>query len=168
MSSFRTHRFQASLNIVLVIVVLVQAWMLYGRNSGDDIDRDARAATDSAAAIADRARKDDPPAGQQPDPLAIAVMDRLQRIDARLAALEAGTRPQVASPVAAPLQGPIEPRVAAEADRRLAALLPDRDIDHQDWVRWQTALAALPAEEQFALSAALSRGLNENRLRLRF
>ncbi|MFZ5638424.1 MAG: hypothetical protein ACOY82_17745 [Pseudomonadota bacterium] len=153
-----------SLNVVLLVVVLVQAWMLHRRD-------EAIGAANAAEAVATEVspRTASIPGATDHDPLALAVMDRLQRIDARLAALEAGARPAQAAQREAPaLPERIDPRTFADADRRLAALLPDREIDQQDWVRWQTALSALSAEERFALSAALSRALNENRLRLRF
>jgi hypothetical protein len=149
------------LNVVLSVVVLAQAWMLYRHDAPDTrVDPDAlptasaHARTPSTAGVAGD------------DPLALAVMDRLQRIDARLAALEAGARP--AAPAAAPLPARIDPRTIADADRRLAALLPDRELDQQDWLRWQTTLAGLSETERFAMSAAFSRALNENRIRLRF
>lgn len=151
----------ALLNVALLAVVLVQAWMLHGRDAPTTrVDSDAlptasiHAQTPSTAGIAGD------------DPLALAVMDRLQRIDARLAALEAGARP--AASAAAKLPERIDPGTIADADRRLAALLPDREIDSQDWLRWQTTLAGLSEPERFAMSAAFSRALNENRIRLRF
>lgn len=152
------------LNVVLFAVVLAQAWMLHRRD-----DAIVGAPADETSAIAMSARTAAIPGPDGDEPLALAVMDRLQRIDARLAALEAGARPERTAPSAAPsLPERIDPGTFADADRRLAALLPDRDVDPQDWIRWQTTLASLSDEERFALSAALSRALNENRLRLRF
>lgn len=157
-------RLSTSLNVVLLAVVLAQAWMLHRRD-----DAIVAAAADESTATEMRSRTASIPGPDGEDPLALAVMDRLQRIDARLAALETGARPaHAAQPVPTSPPERIDPSAFAAADRRLAALLPDRDVDQQDWIRWQTALSSLSAEERFALSAALSRALNENRLRLRF
>ncbi len=154
-------RLSTSLNVVLLAVVLAQAWMLYRH----DIPA-AGAAPDMPATASSDARPASPVAAAGQDPLALAVMDRLQRIDARLAALETGARPAATAPT--PLPARIDPRTIPDADRRFASLLPDSDIDQQDWLRWQTALAAMPEAERFAMSAAFSRALNENRIRLRF
>jgi hypothetical protein len=156
-------RFQTSLNLVLLTVVLVQAWLLHGR----DAARDPRDDLDDRAPAAASAGESTMPDGLQDDPLAMAVMDRLQRIDARLAALEPAHGP--ASGDASPSPGTtLDPRTFPEADRRLAALLPDQDLDAGDWVRWQSALAALPPAEQHAVSAAFARAVNADRIRLRF
>lgn len=149
------------LNVALLAVVLAQAWMLHRRdpsNAGTDSRASAAASPEAFAGSSVAA------AGQ--DPLALAVMDRLQRIDARLAALEAGARPAARAPATLPAR--IDPGTIPDADRRLVALLPDSDVDHEDWLRWQNSLAGMPEAERFAMSAAFSRALNENRIRLRF
>jgi hypothetical protein len=149
------------LNVVLFAVVLAQAWMLHLHDASN-----AAVASDALATASPDARISSAVAARGEDPLALAVMDRLERIDARLAALEAGARPAASAP--APLPGRIDPGTIPDADRRFAALLPDSDVDHQDWLGWQTTLAGMPEAERFAMSAAFSRALNENRIRLRF
>lgn len=150
-----------SLNVVLSVVVLAQAWMLHRHDASIAVGVSDAIATASPDATASATI-----AAPGEDPLALAVMDRLQRIDARLAALEAAARP--AATASTPVPARIDPRTIADADRRLAALLPDTEIDQQDWLRWQTTLAGLSEAERFAMSAAFSRALNENRIRLRF
>lgn len=148
--------------VVLSVVVLAQAWALHGRGAPAASAPDAPSA--HASRLPDAVRADAP---ADPDPLAMAVMARLERIDARLAALEAGrSAPQPAAALS-PSRDRIDPRTIADADRRLARLLPDRDIDRDAWTRWQTTLASLPDEERFALSAAFARAVNEDRIRLR-
>lgn len=149
------------LNAALLAVVLAQAWMLHGRDAPT-----ARADSDALPTASAYAKAPSTAGVAGDGPLALAVMDRLERIDARLAALEAGARP--AAPAAAALPVRIDPDTIPDADRRLAALLPDREIDQQDWLRWQTTLAGLSEAERFAMSAAFSRAINENRIRLRF
>lgn len=147
--------------VVLSVVVLAQAWRLHGRDASAARIADTPAARDGAFSRALDARAPDA------DPVAIAAMARLERIDARLAALEASrSAPQVA-PVPSPSSDRIDPSSIADADRRFAVRLPERDIDRDAWARWQTTLASLPAEERFAMSAAFARAVNENRIRLR-
>ena len=153
-------RFQTPLNLVLLAVVLVQAWLLHGR----DAPGDPTTGRPPAAASADANAMPDGPPG---DPLAMAVMDRLQRIEARLAVLEPSLGPAGGEASPSPV-ATLDPRSFPEADRRLAALLPDQDLDAGDWVRWQAALAALPPAEQHAVSAAFARAVNADRIRLRF
>lgn len=147
----------ALLNLVLIVVVVAQARMLQERSGAASSERPRSTATDAAADAAVAAHHD--------ERLAAAVLERLGRIDARLAALEtAGPGAPAASP---PPERP-DPGSFAEADRRLAALLPDRDLDADDWVRWQNTLAALPPAERHAVSAAFARAVNQDRIRLRF
>ncbi len=154
------------LNVVLLAVVLVQGWMLHRpgaikAESRSDVALRPVIASGMAPVAADVAT----PGAHGHDPLAMAVMDRLERIEARLAGLESARGFAAAAP-AAPER--LDPRGFAEADRRLDALLPDRDLDAMDWVRWQATLAALPAAEHHAVSAAFSRAVNRNRIRLQF
>lgn len=102
------------------------------------------------------------------DPAMQAVLDRLTAIDARLAALErAGGGTAAAASAKTQIDAP-DPAGFAEADRRLATLLPGRVLGHEDVMRFQATIAALPADQQLALSAAFSRAVNEDRIRLRF
>jgi hypothetical protein len=102
------------------------------------------------------------------DPALQAVLGRLTAIDARLAALErAGGTPAAASPPQAQAEVP-DPAGFADADRRLSTLLPGRVLDHEDVMRVQATIAALPEGQRLALSAAFARAVNEDRIRLRF
>lgn len=158
-------RISTTLYIALIAVVLAQAWMLHARGApaadvkeGRDPDITNAASIEAAAMVG--------PAADE-SPLAMAVMDRLQRIDARLAALEQASRSRFEA-TAASSSAPIDRRTTAEADRRLAALLPVRELDHEGWVRWQASLASMPPDERLALSTAFSRAVNDNRIRLKF
>lgn len=153
-------RFQTLLNVVLLAIVLVQAWWLHGREAVDDPSGDPAAVTTAAGEAAALA-------ALPGDPLAMAVMNRLQRIDARLAALE-HPGASAGAGVPPPATEALDPRTFPQADRRLDAMLPDRDLDARDWAQWQAALAALPPAEQASISAAFARAVNADRIRLRF
>jgi hypothetical protein len=157
-------RLSTACNVVLATVVLAQGWVLFARGDGAiveplsahgaarDVDGTDAASTDASAALA----------------------SQLARIDARLAALERSLPALEAVPAASSQRSPgtssspSDPQRAAAADRRLAAMLVDDDIDHWDMQRFHIAIAGLPPEEQIAMSAAFSRAVNENRVRLRF
>ncbi len=62
---------------------------------------------------------------------------------------------------------PIDPRIAAAADRRVSSMFPDGRFDHADLIRFRAALGELPAEQQAALAAAFSRAVNGDRLQSR-
>lgn len=146
----------ALLNLVLIVVVVAQARMLQERSAAAPSERPRSAALEAADAAV---------AAHHDERLAAAVLERLGRIDARLAALETAGP---GAPAAPPPPERLDPGSFAEADRRLAALLPDRDLDAEDWVRWQSTLAALPPAERHAVSAAFARAVNQDRIRLRF
>lgn len=166
-------RLSIACNVVLATVVLAQGWVLFARGDGTMIEpASARSAALDADAT-DAASTD----------ASAALASQLARIDARLAALErsrpaaeamlpaSGASPQLTSPQAPSSR--IDPQRAAAADRRLAAMLADdgidhRNIDHRDMQRFHIAIAGLPPEEQIAISAAFSRAVNEDRVRLRF
>jgi hypothetical protein len=150
------------LNIVLLVAVAALSWAASRR------DASTADPLVSFAEATDVARETgDPPAAVASDHAQVAaeMLDRLQRIDARLAALEAGERGM--SP-GTPVPTRIDPRMAADADRRVALLFSDREVDEQDWARWQAALSHMPAQEQLALGAAFARAVNRDRLTLRF
>lgn len=92
-----------------------------------------------------------------------AIGRRLDRIDSRLAALE--TTARQADPQALTARAGEPEMPAAEADRLLAGLLPTRDIDQRQLATFHARIAKLPASQQFAVSAALSRAINEQRVR---
>lgn len=156
-------RLSISLNVALLAAVVALAWTAYGRNTPPAVPGESIVDATASGEDTDRPRT------SGDDQVALAVLDRLQRIDARLSALEQGG--QGAHAAAAGGMRPqvrIDPRMAAEADRRVAVLFSDRDVDQQDWMRWQEALSELPPTEQLALGAAFARAVNSDRLKVRF
>jgi hypothetical protein len=162
-------RLSIACNVVLAAVVLAQGWVLFARGDGSMIEP---ASARSAALDADGADAASTDASA-------ALASQLARIDARLAALErsrpaAEAMPPASSASSQPTSSSrIDPQRAAAADRRLAAMLADdgidhRNIDHRDMQRFRIVIAGLPPEEQVAMSAALSRAINDDRARLRF
>jgi len=148
------------LNIVLFVAVLVLSGILQrqGDRTGDD-HAIASSHADQTSAF------DTIPVASDQDALARATLAQLQRIDARLAALEArgGALPPAAQ---APVR--IDPRMAAEAERRVALFFSDREVDREAWARWQATLSDMPPAERLALGAAFAREVNRDRLALRF
>lgn len=149
--------------VVLGSLVLVEGAMLVQRpaaQAGDPvrIDADPRAENAEMAASSDA----------DADPAWQAVLGRLAAIDARLAALErAAGGTAVAAPATTHVDAP-DPAGFADADRRLATLVPGRVLGHEDVMRFQATIAALPVDQQLALSAAFARAVNEDRIRLRY
>jgi hypothetical protein len=149
--------------VVLGSLALVEGAMLMHRPA---VQADAAARTDAASQAGSMvgAASSDAVA----DPALQAVLGRLTAIDARLAALEhAGGRTTVAASAKTQIDAP-DPAGFADADRRLSTLLPGRVLGHEDVARFQMTIAALPADQQLALSAAFARAVNEDRIRLRF
>lgn len=146
------------LNVLLILVVAALAWTLYARTGGGNAAPERMSAGESSGGMAV------PSSGIDAD-AADRLAAQLGRIDARLATLEIAASPRGAI---ARVTQPAPPEMpAAEADRRLGALLPGRQIGHRELNQFHARLAVLPPEEQFALSAALSRAINENRIRMR-
>ena len=149
--------------VVLGSLVLVEGAMLVQRpaaQAGDPvrIDADPRAENAEMAASSDA----------DADPAWQAVLGRLAAIDARLAALErAAGGTAVAAPATTQVDAP-DPAGFADADRRLATLVPGRVLGHEDVMRFRATIAALPVDQQLALSAAFARAVNEDRIRLRY
>jgi hypothetical protein len=166
-------RLSIACNVVLATVVVAQGWVLFAR--GDGTIAEPLSARSAALAA------DGTDAGSTDASAALA--SQLARIDARLAALERSqpaadamspTSTAPSQPSSPPISSSrIDPQRAAAADRRLAAMLADdgidhRNIDHRSMQRFRIAIAGLPPEEQIAMSAAFSRAVNEDRVRLRF
>lgn len=144
----------AKLNVVLAIAVAILGWKAFV----PDAPRQEPAIASQLAAPAPT-----PPAAGP----ATAIDARLAAIDTRLAAME---RALAAMPGAAPTDAPatpIDPQVAAAADRRLASMFPDARFDHAELAQFRAALGELPADQQAALAAAFSRAVNSDRLRSR-
>ncbi len=154
-------RASIALNAALLVAVAALSWSVSRRDAAADASAGFAETADAARGI------DDPPAtgAWQPSQVDVEMLDRLQRIDARIAALEAGGR---GMPPASTAPARVDPAVAADADRRIALMFSDREVDEQDWARWQAALARMPAHEQIALGAAVARAGNRDHLILRF
>ena len=145
-------------NLVLVLAVCVLAWMLQAerRSSASRSAPDAPTGAEvQAAPSADRMELR-------------ALSARLDRIDSRLealarnAAMPSSVTGDSGTPAAdAPALS------AAEADHRLAGMLPGPVGDHEAMARYRAQLAMLPPEHQAAIEKALSRAINQDRLRLR-
>jgi hypothetical protein len=156
-------RLSTACNVVLTAVVLAQGWVLFARGDG----LTGASTADRIDAIGAQPT-DDPPTDAS-----AALASQLARIDARLAALER-VQPAAQPPAsglvapASPAAASIDPQRAAAADRRLAAMLADSELDQREMQHFQASIAGLPPEEQIAISAAFSRAVNEDRIRLRF
>ena len=145
------------LNVLLILVIAALAWTLYAR-TGEGSAASGRMSVGEAGGMAA------PVSGIDAD-TADRLVAQLARIDSRLDILEreASSRDGIA-----PALVPAAPGMpAAEADRRLIQMLPNRQIDHRELTQFQARLSALPQADQFALSTALSRAINENRIRMR-
>jgi hypothetical protein len=149
-------RLSTACNVVLTAVVLAQGWVLFARGDG----LTGASTADRIDAIGAQPT-DDPPTDAS-----AALASQLARIDARLAAMERAQ--PAAQPPASPAAASIDPQRAAAADRRLAAMLADSELDQREMQHFQASIAGLPPEEQIAISAAFSRAVNEDRIRLRF
>ncbi|TXH73603.1 MAG: hypothetical protein E6Q88_05165 [Lysobacteraceae bacterium] len=147
---------------VLSVTVFIQGWILFERRASEEDKPDSE--SNPAGSVAQAPSSDS------------AVNDiavRLDVIDARLMAIERAL-PTVQADVAhenrtsaQTQQTSISPQAAALADRRLASMFPDTTIDQEDMMRFQAMLADAPAEERVALTAAMTRAINDGRVRLR-
>lgn len=144
-------------NAVLGVAVLALSGALIARDRAD--------AARNACASAPSPNAD---ASALSDPRLDAIVARLARIDAALASADARAEKTSAISAHTDLVPTISPAAAAQAERRLAGLLPGDRLDHEDYVRVQASFAAFPPDERLALAAALSRAINENRVRLRY
>ena len=163
-------RLSTACNVVLATVVFAQGWVLFARGDGATVEPVSTGGATVDADGMDAASTD----------ASAALTSQLARIDARLAALErslpaAGAVPGISPQPSSPgtMSPSADPQRAAMADRRLNTLLVDngidhRSVDHRSMERFRIAIAGLPPEEQIAMSAALSRAVNEDRVRLRF
>lgn len=152
------HRYNAMarlsliLNVVLAAAVAVQGWALHVRKGRTDPPLQQTAGVDErrfSPAMRDRVEID-------------RLEARLARIDARLAGL-----PTAEPPASREAPAPAPDMTAVEADRRLHALMPLSEIDARELARFHAQLAGLPPGEQFAIAAAMSRAINDRRIRVR-
>ncbi len=142
---------------VLITVVLVQGWLLLDRRESVE----NRSAPQSGAGIDPL-----PDSVGDSDPMH-AVSMRLAAIDRRLASLERVPLAPTGQGRGSAQQVSVSPQAAAMADRRIASMFPGNEFDGDDMTRFQTTLAAMPAEEQLAFATAFSRAVNSNRIKPR-
>lgn len=145
-------RFSLILNVVLAAAVAVQGWAMHARKGQTDPQLQQTARVDElrlSPAMRDRVEID-------------RLEARLARIDARLAEL-----PPTEPPVRREVPAATPDMTVVEADRRLHALMPLSEIDARELARFHARLAALPPGEQFAIAAAMSRAINDRRIRVR-
>ena len=144
------------LNVLLVLLVAALACVLYARTDDGGTPEKRMSASVSGVPA--------PSASAIDIDTADRLAAQLARIDARLAALEtsasrSGTLSSSAPPAASTMP-------AAEADRRLDLLLSGKEMSRQELAMFHVRLASLPPADQFALSSALSRAINDQRIRL--
>lgn len=149
-------RVSVVLNVLLAFVVAALAWALYART-------DDGGAPGKRMSAAESGRSDVPISGLDAD-VADRLAVQLARIDARLAVLESGASRGGA--IAPAVQSAAPEMSVVEADRRLGLLLPVREIRTADLPRFHAKLASLPPEDQFAIASALSRAINDRRVRV--
>lgn len=136
-------------NLVLALVVGLLAWRLHTvSDPAVDAPHHAPRAAGQDAASAEDLR---------------AISAQLAQIDRRLSQLDAAAPSDAVAP-SAQLNSSLS---AVEADRRLAVMLQGPVVDHEAMARYRAQLAMLPPAQQAALEAALSRAINQDRLRLR-
>jgi len=142
-------RFWVVLNLLLFLLSCTLAWAAYDARRADAV---VVRVPEAGALMPNAPSTDDAPADW--------LSGRLDRIDARLASLETRRESPSAQAVA--------PEVSSvDADRALARLLPGNTLDHRQLVQFQMEIAKLPQAERFALSAALARAMNQDRIRVR-
>ena len=146
-------RQSTALVLILLAVISVQAWFLYqAKDPATRISLAQSDSTTSAGLGADATNTEN---------TQTAMTHQLARIDARLAALETVKSGGETAVVQKVILGS---REALAADQKIAALLPKEPITHQELILFQAQLAQYPAEQQFQLSAALARAINNGQL----
>lgn len=144
-----------------IAILALQGWTLY-RVESRTTDAPAANAPGSATVAL---------AGIRHEPDALAAT--LTRIDARLAALEfdAVRNENGAKGNASPARGaaeiPLGSPAALAADRNLARLLPGGSLTQEELQQVYVGIGLQPADQRGALMAALSRAINDGRVRIR-
>ena len=160
-------------NIVLVLVAAALAVLLHDAYSEiRELRRVAQQGLPASLAGGDALRDAQMPVGRLSASAADAqaISAQLARIERRLSALEpagAGADPGADRDGRAAVD-PATPTLSpADADRRLTQLLPGPSVGREQLDQYRARVAALPPADQLALDAALSRAINQDRLRLR-
>jgi hypothetical protein len=95
------------------------------------------------------------------------LLTQLARIDARLAALEIRSPDTKQEPLEKTLDLLPGSPLALAADRKLRSMLPSNTPSQEEVMQFHGSLGSLPEPERIALAAALSRAINEDRIKPR-
>lgn len=144
-----------------IAILALQAWTLYRVESRSTEASGPKTPASAAAALSETRDRSD------------ALAATLTRIDARLAALEfdAARRENGmaanASPTRTAAEIPVGSPAALAADRNLARLLPGGSLTQEELQQVYIGIGQQPADQRGALMAALSRAINDGRVRIR-
>lgn len=150
-----------SLLPLVIAILALQAWTLYRVESRMAIESPADPAQGATAPLAVSPNASD------------ALAAALTRMDARLATLEfdaarrENATPTSASKAQVPEEVPVGSPAALAADRNIARLLPGGSLTQEELQQVYVAIAQQPADQRGALMAALSRAINDGRVRIR-
>lgn len=144
-----------------IAILALQGWTLYRVESRTAEAPATNAPTSASAALSETSDHSD------------ALSATLTRIDARLAALEfdATRRENGASsdvpPPRSTAEIPVGSPAALAADKNLARLLPGGSLSQEELQQVYIGIGQQPADQRGALMAALSRAINDGRVRIR-
>lgn len=151
-------------NLLLASIVALQAWWLHAAATGPSASARLQA-VQQADGGPSATREAGMPSSSGIDAHLLSM--QLARIEQRLASLEPPARQAqgTAGPAQTASSGPAISH--ADADRRLAQLLPVSIAGRADLELYRARLSTLTQAEQAAVEAALSRAINQDRVRLR-
>lgn len=144
-----------------IAILALQGWTLY-RVEGRTAETSPTIEPASPSAAFSQTRDDSD-----------ALAATLTRIDARLAALEfdaarrEGGAASTTSPTRTAAEIPVGSPAALAADRNLARLLPGGSLTQEELQQLYVGIGQQPADQRGALMAALSRAINDGRVRIR-
>lgn len=138
--------------VALLIVIAMLAWLIYR----------VETALRAPQAVATPSQTADP---RIPPPLQGGPQIAPPPLAGPIEGGEAGVagRPPPPPPQTGPKIDPDSPEAQA-ADRKLAELLPQREVNQRILADYQAKLEKLPAKEQAQVSAALSRAIEQGRV----
>ncbi|MFT3807546.1 hypothetical protein [Arenimonas sp.] len=145
---------------IALVVLALQAWIVFRIESRSTDAPPADVAPATSVGLSASSNQAD------------AIAAALTRMDARLAALElqaarsddGATRPAQASAIDEVLVGS---PAALAADKVIARLLPSGNLTQEELQQVYVAIGQQPAEQRGALMAAMSRAINDGRVRIR-
>lgn len=144
-----------------IAILALQGWTLYRLESRTTEASGPKTPASAAAALSETTDRSD------------ALAATLTRIDARLAALEFDAVRREdgmaanASPTRTAAEIPVGSPAALAADRSLARLLPGGSLTQEELQQVYIGIGLQPADQRGALMAALSRAINDGRVRIR-